>query len=292
MSCSGGCSTATGHQCRCSCGGALHGTGRIEWARFLRDPESMDPSPKLIRARSVRKRTSGLVRECLVRFRRNSKRRTRVRHEDADASAEYSRSVEAVDWLIDHPTEAQQIEWLASKIGEIGTEAVVDLSVDKRHRLGDHFWCDVTVALVETIEDILDAKNQAIKDFSKEAADLIAELVWAKVEESRKASDGRRAVAERDKPRATRAEIDRQQEVSAATLRPLVNRVVAAAVDAAFAPVDAQLQVTLIKLRVLTLMLCPDPYSHEAVLKHCLHPMAREVLTDTVHEELLQFVQR
>lgn len=153
MPCSGGCSTAVGRVCRCSCGGSGHGTGRVPWATMLRDPGSVDVSRKanLAHARSLRQRTGELVQDCLRRFRRQSERQARARHKDADASIEYARSVEAIDWLVEHPTEAQQVQWLADRIGEIGDQALGALSVDQRRRLGDHFWCDTTVALVQVV---------------------------------------------------------------------------------------------------------------------------------------------
>ena len=294
MPCSGGCSTAVGRTCRCSCGGSGHGTGRIFWATMLRDPVSVDVprKAKFEQATLLRQRTGELVRECLRRFRRQSDRRARVRHKDADASMEYARSVEAIDWLIEHPTEAHQVQWLADQIGEIGSQALVTLSTSQRRRLGDHFWCDTSVALVQVVEELQAGKSEVVREFSNATADLISSEVWRKVERSRTESARRRQVGERRTIVRTRRARDAEEKLTWQILRPIVEKVVNAAVNTAFAPIDAQLQVTLWKLRVITLMLCPDPFSHESVLGHCLQPMASNEISGALHEQLLQFIRR
>jgi hypothetical protein len=167
------------------------------------------------------------------------------------------------------------VQWLADEIGKIGDETVKALSVDQCRRLGDHFWCDTTVALVQVVEELRAAKSKVIREFSQATADVIASEVWRKVETSRTESDGLREVGARRTNSRTRRERDTQEKLTAQMLRPIVKCVVDRAVSPAFAPLDAQLEMTLWKLRTITLMLCPDPYSHKAVLIHCLQPIAK-----------------
>lgn len=264
---------------------------------MLRDPDSVEISrqPKLAHARSLRQATGELVRKCLTRFRGQTKPRVRVRHKDADASVEYARSVEAIDWLVEHSTQTQEeVQWLADQIGEIGSREIANLSlsVGQRRRLGDHFWCDTTVALVEIVEELREGKTKAVKEFSQATADVIASEVWSKVEASRREADGTREVAARRTNSRTRRDRDLDEKLTAAILRPIVEKVVTAAVSTAFAPLDAQLELTLWKLRIVTLMLCPDPYAHKAVLTHCLQPIAKEEISEAAHEQLTQFIRR
>jgi hypothetical protein len=141
---------------------------------------------------------------------------------------------------------------------------------------------------VQVVEELRDAKSKAIREFSQATADVIASEVWRKVETSRTESDGIRAIGARRTNSRTRRDRDIQEKLTAQILRPIVAKVVNAAVSPAFAPLDAQLEVTLWKLRTITLMLCPDPYSHKAVLIHCLQPMARRQISGAAHEQLTQ----
>lgn len=123
-------------------------------------------------------------------------------------------------------------------------------------------------------------------------ADTCAELAaiaWREVKASRDASHGRGPASRADGP--SRSAKDRTAALSEAILERLVKAVVKRVIIALVSWPDLGLEDALLKLRVLTLTLCPDPAGHELVWTNCWRPLFQMVLQETLADELKQLDQ-
>jgi len=70
----------------------------------------------------------------------------------------------------------------------------------------------------------------------------------------------------------------------------IVERVIAAAVENAWAPVQALYQVKLQLLirhaQILAILICPAPERHRSVVEHCMHPLFGEEIADPTVERI------
>ena len=87
------------------------------------------------------------------------------------------------DWLIEHPTERKQIEWIANQVGD-ACEEILKKFPGKHKRLADHFWCDVLAALAHAIDEV----SKKIDSISENISSYIANLVWEILKQERSSS--------------------------------------------------------------------------------------------------------
>lgn len=212
---------------------------------------------------------------------------------DVDASLDLVRSVDIVTWLVEHQTELSQIDSLAGEIGQACSDLLMeaadeDLKNKWRHRLADHFWCGVIAALVREISDF--------QQIAAIEAGVLAKNVWATVVRSRSASRGGgpwvpTPSQDSDLP-PTRGELDRQQAgldppgQATSPLQKATSHIITVGCAALLQRV-VDVNPLLLKLRVLAVLLCPDPPSHTSVWDDCWCPLAGEEITSVLQLQLV-----
>lgn len=307
--CGASCQTAIGWTCVCHCGGASHGVGRIHWASATAAAAGGDNSREV--AARVRKwdAAKGAAKTRLVKLVRalkpkpssHSKKEVRraparsLTTERAAGAAEYARTVVLVKWLVEHNEEREQIEWLAGEISKLGVSTIdklarsdADTGRRVQRRLADHFWCDCLAAIVATIDEVTAVQDE-IKSKTSAASGRLAALAWTKLLASRGSSHGYHPQS-RGRARL-RSEADQAAGLDAAIFEGAVAGVVKLALDGLMSGPSAEIELLITKLRVLALIMCPDPAGHEMVWKHCWLPLVEMFLKDELVEELHQFVK-
>ncbi|MFE6509264.1 hypothetical protein ACFVDI_19600 [Nocardioides sp. NPDC057767] len=307
--CSAGCQTAVGWSCECHCGGAGHGVGRIRWASASAAAAAGDNSPETAARvkkwdtakRAAKSRLAKLVRALKPKPGNQSEKEARrsaarsLTTARATGAAEYVRTVVTVNWLVEHDEEREQIEWLAGEISKLGVSTLDKLArsdVETRRRvqrrLADHFWCDCLAAIVATIDEVT-AVQEEIKSKTSGASGRLAALGWGRILGSRRSSHGYHPQSRAEA--RLRSEADQEAGLDAAVLEGAVAGVVKLALDGLMAGPAAEIELLVTKLRVLALIMCPDPVGHETVWKHCWLPLVEMFLKDELVEELHQFVK-
>ncbi|RJL34290.1 hypothetical protein [Bailinhaonella thermotolerans] len=163
-----------------------------------------------------------------------------------------------VDWLAQRPQVVKDVH----AVGDVIVKEVIGaLDPPKgsedwkahRRRLLDHFWCDLLAALAATLSKV--------KRWYDDVPDLVA-----------------RAILEC-------RERERRGPISEALVRLAVKMVWRSLGEMAFAgQIDACVRV----LRILAVLICPEPERHPAVLRACLEPLAKETASEVTKERLKQ----
>lgn len=176
-------------------------------------------------------------------------------------SATDSFVVDLADWLSSHLTTADQIEAIATRIGNDVT-AELDGSFDassrdaRRKTLAEsHFWCDMLAALATTL-------NAVQKQIDK-TIDQVPKLVVSAIE-----------------PQTTIGQAT--VRLVAARTWDLVKNI--EFVKAAIAALD--LSEPLRAIRMLAVMICPAPERHEVVVKHCMNPLIGQHVSSVTKHRL------
>ena len=135
----------------------------------------------------------------------------------------------------------------------------------------------------------MQAVQDKIKSRASDAAGHLALLAWRRVQISRSSSHGYgpRSRVERD----LRAEADKYAGLDDAVLEGAVAGVVKLVLDGLMSGPNAAIDELLTKLRVLTLIMCPDPAVHELVWTHCWLPLVQVFLKEKLVDELHQLVE-
>ncbi|MCG5220234.1 hypothetical protein [Streptosporangium sp. KLBMP 9127] len=238
------CEGAKQHQCRCSaCGGAQHG-----WPNGL--ALARDTSP--IARQEARDRSD--VAWAGTQPPRGQRRPSKGRQ----AAATDCATVDLIDWLSENPSTIDHIQEVGNLltgpiIGELDKRFGGSKPRQARKSFTDHFWCDLLVALAESIEK-----------FSKALA-RVPENVTAAIIDSRRAE------------RRT----------------PLLEALVALAVQTAWEPIKGLIHTSGVEevqraCRILAVLICPAPEDHPAVQNGALLPLAHEGLLKISRERLEQ----
>lgn len=311
--CSGAsCQSAIAHTpCECGCGGSRHGLRRIAWAdagaRHRIGVRTEDVTTLVDEWNDARRAAREVVLD-LIQAQRDRRAKVSARtlastplrklqNQQVHGSAEYVRTEWLVQWLIDNRTERARVEALATSLSEVGTK-VLDKAVsagggakaDRRRiqrRLGDHFWCDVLAALVVALQEVHGLKDKLTESLEDASAELAAH-VWRTVQGSRATSHGWGPTSGKDGP--TREEADRRSGLDEAFLRIAVKYAVRRLVQA-IPWTTVGLDQVLLDLRILTILVCPDPAGHELVWTNCWLPLIRMALQDEITEDLKQLDQ-
>lgn len=285
---SSSCQHAIGNGCVCICGHGNHGAkARLRWAVALSIPSSQrtsqQESDRKIAAEQRRKAQSALTKQSeSLRLSRKDPRRP-----DANAFFEANRSLEIVDWLIEHPTELEQMQWIADQVGDCAEELLTQRK-GKHRRVADHLWCDILAALADVLEKALKTKDKIIELVASEVADS----VWRLVKRERNKELGN-APCQKQQTRNTTSRLARDtseeldERILKKTIQMLVNKIIK---NFASDPVMS-VENLLLQVRLLALLFCPDPYAHRAVWNHCMVPLLKErVIAESLEE--LQTLKR
>ncbi|MDQ0648640.1 hypothetical protein QFZ53_002836 [Microbacterium natoriense] len=273
---------------------ARHGlAGRLHWADVLSvDVVSGETSPP--------ERTEALRRQSLaatrVRIRiaraRKSKRSRGLSAANTISAFEYARTMNLVQWLVEHPTERDQLESVVELLVKASSDLLAGVQKSKRKalkaRILDHLWCDLIASIVCAVEQFGSLEEKA----KEEVAVAIAAGATALLKSARAEAEARPARANKDGTAVSKADLDADADLSVdgAILQGCIRGVVHLALDGATAGLDAYLKTILIKLRVAGVMLCPDVTAHEKVWRHCWLPLWKHALFDALLEELAEFV--
>lgn len=267
---SSSCQHATGNGCVCVCGHGNHGAkARLRWAVALRIPvgqrNSQQEDDSAIAAEQRRKAQIALTKQSeSLRLSRTDPRR-----HDANAFFEANRSLEIVDWLIEHPTELEQMQWIADQVGDSAEELLTQRE-GKHHRVADHLWCDILASLAAVLDKMLETKDKVIELVASE----IADSVWKLVEKERGEELGN-APCQKPRTRNTTSRLSRDiskgldERILKKTTQVLVEKIIKHFTSDSVMSIEN----LLLQIRLLSLLFCPDPYAHRAVWNCCLVPL-------------------
>lgn len=260
------CEAAEGHSCTCPCGGALHG------AVLIRGIVSIDSSVQdEARAWAEPQRWT--------RVSAVSKNSTVNDTSKVRRAAMTGLISELVLGLIDQARkegELDVIAVLAKQIStEVGEEFESNLAGGGHDRKGiNHIWCVV----LATICRLYDQGFALFEDAGNAALDAI-------MRELQKAAS------------SSRSEDTQSQDIYAYKLRvkaafdlaafPFLKTLIKAAVDSLIAAVKAIGEEAVMKhLRLICVIMCPDPDRHPDVVKYCLWPLVSGPFQELLHEAI------
>lgn len=217
---------------------------------------------------------------------------SKPRRGDAQWFFESNRSIDIVDWLIEHPTERKQIEWIADRVGDACGE-ILNESPEVYCRLDDHFWCDVLAALAHAIDEV----SKKIDSISEDISSYIADLVWEILKQERSSSTTSGSPNPRSKKREvakTRLKKDEEAGLGDVFLenvtKRLVKKIVKKFLKESTTPITTKLGELQQNVRILALLMCPNPYAHRAVWEYCLLPILKAEIVIKVNEYLENFL--
>lgn len=313
------CEYASERSCRCGCGGSNHGVGgRIEWAEILSamPTKSIDSleNEQIDSLKDEQKDSLATARtrwsEAKTRVEKQQKdyeespdryRNKFPRSDDARWFFEYVRSVDIVDWLANHTTEREQVKWIAGEVGDVCVGVLGkfrendSLRKEIRYRLGDHFWCDALAALAHAIDEVIKEIDSIIDSISEEFSSYIADLAWKILKQERSSSTGYSPKSEAKKERAkTRLEKDKEAGLKEVDLeditKKLLKEIIKKTLKDSTTPIEEKLGELQRYVRILALLMCPDPYVHRAVWEYCLLPILKEGIVIQVDKYLENFL--
>lgn len=296
---SSSCSHATGQICCCPCGGSKHGVkGRILWAEALEVPKEKRTG-RQHRTADIAQGRRAVARDRVEKqqepyrdFPDRYSKHSKPRQGDAQWFFESNRSIDIVDWLIEHPTERKQIEWIADRVGDACGE-ILNESPEVYCRLADHFWCDVLAALAHAIDEV----SKKIDSISEDISSYIADLVWEILKQERSSSTTSGSPNPRSKKREvakTRLKKDEEAGLGDVFLenvtKRLVKKIVKKFLKESTTPITTKLGELQQNVRILALLMCPNPYAHRAVWEYCLLPILKAEIVIKVNEYLENFL--
>ena len=291
LTCTGSsCQHAVSPGCECGCGGGNHGAlARLAWAAALTVPapqRTPAQSKQVGTATTQRNRASTKVKKQEKTHR--SSRKT-PRRGDATAFFDSSRSVDIVDWLVANPSEREKIEWMARQVGDT-CEQVLKQHPGTHPRLADHFWCDVLAALVQVLTEVLDEIDKVPSRVSQFTVDLLGARTWEAVHAQRVGSKGN-APCQQKKTRKTvsRADNDVAAGLHDAILEKAVKDLVTALMTGVTEATHGALDPIILRLRILAILFCPDPYAHKAVWDYCVVFLLKQGIVIRSQNYLQQF---
>ena len=216
---------------------------------------------------------------------------SKPRRGDAQWFFESNRSIDIVDWLIEHPTERKQIEWIADRVGDACGE-ILNESPEVYYRLADHFWCDVLAALAHAADEAI----KKIDSISEDVSSYIADLAWKILKQERSSSTGDTPNPRVKKSGVTKTRLKKDEEsgleevVLEDVTKKLVKEIVKKFLKESTTPITTKLGELQQNVRILALLMCPNPYAHRAVWEYCLLPILKAEIVIKVNEYLENFL--
>lgn len=176
------------------------------------------------------------------------------------------------------------MKYLSDMIGEIAGDAVMELGAGlTRHRIADHFWCDILASLVCVLESV----ESALEKLEKGAVDWLVDEVWAQVRASR-SSDCGNTPRRRTLRREDRHELDDGADLAEELLKRWTKALIQRLCDGLLAQ-KLTLDVIVLKLQLLAIVLCPDAAAHKKVWDHCFVPLLQKWTGEEVRDTLRNF---
>lgn len=290
----GTCATAMRPGCSCVCLHARHGLdGRLRWAVALAGHPALGDADVPVRDEALRRQK--LARDRLddrIAKARKSKRSRRMSAVNTTAATEYARTVNLVQWLVEHPTERDHLHTLVDTLVTASTDLLASVPPSRRdamkNRILDHLWCDLIASVVCAIEQFESLEKTA----KAKVAAAIAHAATGFLAEARASADASPSSKNKDGSFKTKAELDQDAGLSldSAIIQGCIRGVVTVALDGATAGLDAYFAIILVKLRTAGVMLCPDIAAHDRVWQHCWLPLWKDALFDEVLESLSDLV--
>lgn len=290
------CSHAMGQTCCCSCGGSKHGVKeRILWAEALGVPKEKRTSRQRHTADIAQERRAYVrhrVEEQQEPYKKLPDPCNKPRQGDARWFFESNRSIDIVDWLIEHPTEREQIEWIANQVGD-ACEEILEKFPGKHKRLADHFWCDVLAALAYAADEV----SKKIGSISEDISSDIADLVWEIIKQERSSSTTSGSPNSRlKKGEVAKTRLKKDEEAGLGDVflenvtKRLVKKIVKKSLKESTLPFTTKLGELQQNVRILAILMCPNPYAHRAVWEYCLLPILKAEIVIKVNEYLKNFL--
>ena len=291
LTCTGSsCQHAVSPGCECGCGGGNHGAlARLSWAAALTVPppqRTPAQNQQVVTATAQRSRATSKVKHQEKSHRSSRKKPRRA---DATAFFESTRTVDIVDWLVANPSERAKVEWMARQVGDT-CEEVLKQYPGSHLRLADHFWCDVLAALAQVLTEALNEIDKFPGRVSQFTVDMLGARTWEAVHAQRAGTKGN-APCQR---KASRREFSRtDSDVAAglhdAILEKVVKDLVTALMSGVAGATHGVLDPIVLRLRVLAILFCPDPYAHKAVWDYCVVPLLKQGIVIRSQNYLQQF---
>jgi len=278
LTCTGSsCQHAVSPGCECGCGGGNHGAlARISWATALAVPAlQRTPEQKKQAETAINQRQRATLK---LKLQAKSHRHSRQKPRRLDATVffEANRSIDIVTWLINNPNECKAIESMAQQIGST-CESLLTENPGFRLRLADHFWCDVLAALVHVLTEVLNEIDKTPSRASKLTVDLLGARTWETVRDQRRDSKGNAPCQRKTSRKAiSRADKDAAAGLHDAILEKTVKDLVASLIAGFTVAAHGTLDPIILRLRVLAILFCPDPYAHKAVWNYCVVPLLKQ----------------
>lgn len=194
-----------------------------------------------------------------------------------------SKTSRTVQWLIEHPTHLEQMEWIAEQINEI-SEALLQEYGPQYQGLTHHLWCDILAALASALEETLKTADFLIDATAENLANYVCELV---------------VEARNDRAGASRTFFRRmacliklgQKNLDEVILKQATKIFIKKIFQKFTLDQRTAIEALLFQVRVLALMFCPAPEKHHAVWKSCAVPILGEQITGNLIEEINELKQ-
>ena len=265
--CTSQCQRAHTSGCDCGCAASRHGAGWISWATSNEVPTAQT------NALTAAKRQEKTL----------SAKRSNARRADAEKFFDAVRTVDLVNWLLEDADRRGEAEWIATQVANVCDTALTE-HPEARARLADHFWCDVLASLVVVLDSTKDLTTQLADDTANTIRD-IGERTWTEVRASRETAHGNNPTvrkASKGYHSDTRAQRDDAAQLPPEFLGEVAKKLAEGVARGAADGVCLKLELITLKLRVLAVFLCPDPYAHARVWNHCARPLIDEEIKTIV----------
>lgn len=265
LACHGGCPSAIGLQCTCTCHGSYHGTAVVGWANALAaNPQSTQSQPAQ-RAKARAKTDIAARRDAIVKARMKRKFSYQPTKSDQKALIRGTKVITAVEWLVDHRDARMFAEGVLEEISNCAYDEISSLGPHRHPRLGHHLWCDILAALTHAVDTLGSASGKA----TDWASEKTAKSMTRKALEILRSSRGTGDVDAASMPH------DLADSLGEKLLERLVVRIVKKALEAVVPGMNIDQVGT--TLRILSISMCPNPSEHPRVWKWCLTPLCRTV---------------
>lgn len=266
------CENARGRHCECDCQATGHAAGRVRVVTASgssTDRQLVDDWVGVRRWKKVS--TDGVPNG-----------RTEVTRERA---AVESVVAEIVVHLIDEGVpegRAEATRKLTDGISSGLVTAVGDaLSSSTSNKISGHFWCSVLASICKAYDSAVGLLKQ---DLNTVATKVVEVLRGGSASEGTVA----RGAAPREVESSARSFEAFARDLIDESLKGLIEKALIAIVSAGEALGE---EAVMKYVRIVGMLICPDPSTHPAVVRYCIWPLIEGPLRDAVPEELREWIR-
>lgn len=188
----------------------------------------------------------------------------------------------AITWLIENPTQLEQMEWIANQMGETA-ETLLTKYGPKYRRLAHHLWCDILAALSSTLNQALTATDLLIRRTADVVADQVYDLVMAG-RNNRAGNIPTRGQTLMEK--ITGPLIPGREHLNEAILKQAIKTFIEKLLQKFILEPRTAVEALLLQIRLLALILCPAPEDHRTVWNNCAVPLVGDQVASKSLEEI------